>query len=158
MTPLQQRTLQVAKRFIGVREDLGPNRGTVVQKFQRFIGNWMLGQPWCIAFLVFCCRTAAKELGVPCKIPMTASSSHLFRWAKQHGALLAGPEPGCIGLVRAGGRGDDDGRSNRGASHIHGFLVHDVQGTEVVTVEGNMGNAVRWGRRLAKRLDYVRIG
>lgn len=158
MTPLQQRTLQVAKRFVGVRENLGPNRGTVVQKFQLWYGRWMVGQPWCVAFAVYCCDVAAKELGVPNPLLKTASSSALFAWAVKHGRRQPEPAAGDIFVVRSGGLGDSDGRNNAGKTHIHTGLVHTVEpnGT-LTTIEGNFGNAVKWNKRNQRGLDFIRI-
>lgn len=158
MTPLRQRTLQVAKRFVGASENIGPNRGTVIERFQLFIGRWMIAQPWCVAFSVYCVYRAANELKMGTDLLKTASSSALYTWAKRHGRLLTKPEAGCILLVRAGGAGDSDGRADHGKSHIHCGLVHTVEadGT-LVTIEGNFGNKVKWNRRRATGLDFVRI-
>lgn len=158
MTPLQQRTLVVAKRYIGASEDLGPNRGTVIQRFQLWYGRWMLGQSWCVAFAIYAVDVAAKELKVPNPLLKTASSSALYLWAKQQGRLLREPEPGCVFVVRRGGDGDSDGRRDAGKSHIHTGLVHDVEPDgRLLTLEGNRGDAVRWARRGQAGLDFIRI-
>jgi len=158
LTDLQQRTLQVAKRFIGASENQGPNRGTRIAPFQLWFGKWLLGQPWCAAYVIYCCEIAAKELGLPRTVPKYASCSLIFAWAKQKGRLLDHPEPGCIFLVRRGGQGDSDGRADRGKSHIHTGFVHGVESdNRLLTVEGNFGNRVAWNRRSAAGLDFVRI-
>jgi hypothetical protein len=154
-TPLQQRTLQVAKRWVGERET-GVNRGKkggIIQTAQLWFGNWMVGQPWCAAFATYCIFKAAKELGVKNPFIKSASSSAIYAWAKKTGRLLNGPEPGCIGLVVAGRN------AAKGKSHEHTFLVHNIDGDEVVTIEGNWSNKVRWNRRkkAAANLDWVRI-
>lgn len=146
MTELQQRTLQVAKRYLGVYEDQGSNRGKVIAQFQLFIGRWVLGQPWCAAFASFCLFTAAKELGVTPEFEKTASSSAIYRWAKRTGNLLPKPTDGCIGLVIGGPTG-----------HEHTCLVHTVEGDTVLSVDGNISNRVRWVRRSTASMHYVRI-
>lgn len=158
LTPLQRRTLQFAKSFVGAREDLGPNRGTRIERIQLWFGRWMLGQPWCAAFVVYSCELAAKDLGLPRTLPKYASCSLIYAWAKKHGRLLAKPEPGCVFLVRAGGSGDSDGRADKGKSHIHCGFVHDVHSSgRLVVVEGNYRDACTWNHRPATGLDYVRI-
>lgn len=143
---LEQKTLQVAKGFLGVREATGHNDGTQVNAFQRYVARgaaWLLGQPWCVCFVIYCVKKAAGALGVTSRLPLTASSSELYRWYLAHGLLLAKPKPGCVGLVRGGKTG-----------HEHAFLVHDVDGETLVTVEGNWGDAVRWNRRRVEGCDF----
>lgn len=158
MTPLQQRTLQIAKTFVGASENLGPNRGTRIERIQLWFGRWMLGQPWCAAYVVYCCELAAKDLKLPRTVPKYASCSLIYAWAKKNGRLLANPQPGCVFLVRKGGSGDSDGRADRGKSHIHCGFVHDAHSSgRLVTVEGNYSNRVSWNHRAASGLDFVRI-
>ena len=146
VSELRKRALQVAKRHLGEAETPGrPNRGPlkgIVTTAQLFIGRWMLGQPWCAAFATYCVHLAAREMGVPCERIRSASSSELYRYFRRTGTLLFHPEPGCIGLVVAGPKA-----RKLGKTHEHTFLVHDIQGDEVVTVEGNWSNRVRWNRR-----------
>lgn len=162
MNALQQRALQVAKRYIGVKETTGRNDGPVVRMFQRYVAKgyaWLDSQPWCVCYVTYCVHAAAKELGVKPAMPYEASSSRLYAWAKKNGRLLKAPRNGCIGLVRRGGRGDQDGRATGGSSHIHCFLVHTVEPDgRLVTLEGNYRNSVGWGKRKASDpLDYVEI-
>lgn len=162
MTELQQRTLQVAKAKVGQREATGRNDGPFVRMLQRFVANgaaWLDGQPWCIMFVTWAIHAAAKDLNIKPVVPKNASSSSLYQWARRNAMLLTHPVAGCIGLVRRGGRGDSDGRSSAGKSHIHGFLVHTVEadGT-LVTVEGNFSHAVKWNRRRKPyNCDFVQI-
>lgn len=154
MTPLQQRTLQVAKRYVGASEDEGNNRGRIIAQFQLFFGRWMLGQPWCAAFATFCIHKAEAELNLPHTFLTSPSSSAIYAWAKKAGRLLAHPEAGCVGLVKAGEH------AAKGKSHEHTFLVHtlEAEGSRVLTVEGNWSNRVRWNRRsVTNNYDWVRI-
>lgn len=153
MNAVQQRTLQIAKRYLGANENQGTNRGTIIAKFQLFIGKWMLGQPWCAAFATFCVWHAEDELKLPHTFLSSASSSAIYAWAKKSGRLLAHPVDGCVGLVKAGPH------ATKGKSHEHTFLVHTVKGNRVVTVEGNWKNRVMWfNRPISDDYDYVRIG
>lgn len=148
-TSLEQRTLPIAKSFVGVREATGRNDGPVVSRFQRFVANgasWLLGQAWCVCFVVYCVKVAARDRGLRSRLPLTASSSALYRWFKGQGLLLSSPRPGCVGMVRGGATG-----------HRHTFLVHDVQDGVLITVEGNLRNGVRWNRRPSEGCDFGRI-
>lgn len=154
-TPLAQRTLQVAKRYVGLQEATGRNDGEQIRFWQRWGANgkaWLDGQPWCACFATWCVHRAHNELRregqvlQPLLTPKNASSSSLYRWYKRSGKLLAKPKTGCVGLVKGGPTG-----------HSHTFLVHDVQGGEVVGVDGNYRNGVRWSRRPASDCDYGEI-
>lgn len=158
LTPLQRRSLQIAKRHVGEREATGRNDGAAVRFWQRLVAKgatWLDNQPWCVCFATGVVYLAGKELGISPALPLNASSSSLYAWAKREGQLLPGPVEGCIGVVRA-----PKGGSAGGKSHTHTFLVHTVQPEGVlVTVEGNFRNSVGWNRRRAPfGCDWVEIG
>jgi len=162
LTPLQQRSLQIAKRHIGEKEATGRNDGPAVLFWQRLVAKgykWLDKQPWCACFATGVVHLAAKDLGITPRLPLDASSSSLYRWAKANGELLLGPTDGCIGLVKAGGAGDHDGRSNAGSSHIHTFLVHTVNPDgSLATIEGNFRNSTCWNKRKPPYgCDFIRI-
>jgi len=145
-SPLEQRTLGVAKRLLGKREATGRNDGWIARLCQRFVDpglSWLENAPWCVCFALYCCHTAARELGGASRLPKVASTSLLFRWFQERGLLLDRPKPGCIGMVRGGKTG-----------HRHTFLVHDVHGDRVIGVDGNYRNAVAWSSRPASACDY----
>lgn len=162
MNALQQKTLQVAKTKVGEKEATGRNDGPFVRMLQRWAaksGTWLDNQPWCVMYATWCVWEAARNLGTVSIIPERASSSRLYAWAKVHGKLLPKPVDGCIGLVRNGGSGDQDGGSNRGKTHIHCFLVHTVEPSgKLITLEGNWKNSAGWNHRPNSRgLDFVAI-
>jgi len=145
-SPLEQRALQVAKSFIGTKEATGRNDGPVVSRFQRFVAggaSWLLGKAWCVCFVVYCVKMASRALAIKSRLPLTASTSQLYRWYKRHGLLLTGPKPGCIGMLRGGPTG-----------HRHTFLVHEVEEGVLITVEGNWRNRVCWNKRPAAGSDF----
>lgn len=159
-TPLERRSLQVAKRLLGKREATGRNDGWIARLTQRFIDptlSWLAGSPWCVCFVIYSVHTAAAELGTRSQLPKTASSSALFRWFVRNKKRIYKPRPGCIGMVRNGNASGSDRASNRGKTHIHTFLVHDVQGHEVVGVDGNYRNRVAWSRRPITACDFGEI-
>lgn len=148
-TALEQRTLQIAKGFVGTREATGRNDGPVVSVFQRFVANgarWLLGKAWCVCFVLYCVKRAARDRKLRSRLPLTASSSALYNWLKREGLLITHPRPGCIGFLRGGPTG-----------HRHTFLVHAVEDLTLVTVEGNLRNGVRWNRRPWAECDFGRI-
>jgi len=158
LTRLQQRSLQIAKRHVGEREATGRNDGAAVRFWQRLVAkgySWLDNQPWCVCFATGVVYLAGKELGVTPELPLNASSSSLYAWAKRQGKLLPQPVDGCIGVVRAPVGGSAEGRS-----HTHTFLVHTVHPNGVLaSVEGNFRNAVGWNqRRVPYGCDWVEIG
>ena len=88
-------------------------------------------------------KTAAKALGIKSRLPMTASTSQLYRWYKRNGLLLREPKAGCVGMLRGGATG-----------HRHTFLVPAVEDGLMVTVEGNWRNRVMWNRRPVEGCDF----
>lgn len=72
MTPLVSKALEIAASQIGVREK-GKNRGPEVDAYVMAAGlDPNGGYPWCAAFVYWCFRNAAMELGVPNPCPRTA--------------------------------------------------------------------------------------
>lgn len=148
MDALQQRSLQVAKRFVGQREATGRNDGRLPRLVQRWVAagaRWLDGQPWCACFATYCVHTAARELGVKVRMPASASSSALYRWFVANGARMTVPVAGCVGLIRGGRTG-----------HEHTFLVHAVnlRAGSVVGVDGNWKNAVSWTHHRIEDCDF----
>lgn len=172
LTPLQQRTLQVAKRHLGEHEATGHNDGKLPSFVQRWVAKgqaWLDRQPWCACFATWAIHSAANELrreGVAVdgpRIPPCASSSSLYRWF-QANHWLSKPLPGRVGLVRGGSTG-----------HSHTFLIHDIvrptvsgqlsvlggsldpsavlPTDRVIGVDGNYHNAVSWSRRRVADVD-----
>jgi hypothetical protein len=162
LSKLEQRALQIAKRHVGEREATGRNDGPAVRFWQRLVAKgytWLDNQPWCVCFATGVVHLAGKELGVSPRLPLNASSSSLYAWAKRNGKLLPKPVDGCIGIVRRGGAGDHDGGANAGKTHVHTFVVHTAypNGT-LATIEGNFRNSVCWNQRRAPYgCDWVRI-
>lgn len=151
MNELARRTLEraAAAASVPVMEDPpGSNRGPAVEYYQRRVGIHP-GDPWCAAAATTWVADAARDLGVKHELPLTGSSSALYRWAKKTGNLLAHPEAGCIGLVRGGKTGFE-----------HTFVVSEVDPTERMTrsYDGNWGSRVRSGvEHLIRTSVYLRI-
>lgn len=155
-TDLGATALVLALTHVGQHEQpLGSNRGPQVSEWLKRTGGEP-GNPWCASFACCMIEDAAKQLGIPNPVPMTASSSALYRWAKGANRLVARPEPGDLALVIGGETG-----------HYHTVICAGVpSGDRVQTIEGNSNmdgsaNGVEVahrapGRRLSS-CDFVRI-
>lgn len=153
---MAEAALAEARTRVGVREKpLGSNSGPEVDAYLERTGLGP-GHFWCMAFVYYCVDEASKKLGRPNPLVRTASCSRLYRWARQHGRLVASPQPGDLFLCIGGETG-----------HYHtGFVDGPLRAGRFPTVEGNSnaeGSAngigvVRrpTGRRLAA-CHYVRI-
>lgn len=155
-TDLGELALKEAKARVGVREKpLGSNRGPEVDSWNRRVGV-PLGSFWCASFLWCMIEDAAKEHGLGNPVLRTASCSALYRWAREHGRLVARPEPGDIFLCIGGDTG-----------HYHtGFVAGSVSNGRFATIEGNgsaggsangVGVVSRPNGRRLESCHYVRI-
>lgn len=150
-----EKAVELALTQNGVREQpLGSNRGPQVDEYIR---STDLNPPalWCMAFVYWCFKQAAGQLGVPNPMHKTASCTNLHSWAKPKGLVKSSPQRGDIFLVRGGA----DGRT-----HQHTGLVVEVNGAQIKTIEGNTNNdgssngiGVFIRTRSAANLDYVRL-
>jgi hypothetical protein len=52
---MNQTVVDVALKEVGVREvPLNSNRGPRVEVYQKYVGAWLIGGPWCAAFASWC--------------------------------------------------------------------------------------------------------
>lgn len=121
---LSDRVLNVAVSQIGFAEiPKGSNWGKHVEKYLRSVG---IASPsaWCMAFVYWCVDTAAKESK---QInPLFKTGHVLTQWAKVPKQMkVARPQRGDIFIMDFGG----------GKGHT-GFVA-SVQGTRIMTIEGN---------------------
>lgn len=149
------RVIAIARDNIGVRETPGkPNRGPAVDMFIREAGldPERGSYPWCVAFLQYCFRQAARDLGVvPYPIPRTASVSKL--WSMTAQLHVGRPIVGSIFCM------------DHGAGKGHAGLVVDVVEGRSVTIEGNSNAAgsrdadrvVERSRRTGEVLGFINV-
>ncbi len=121
---LADRALSVAMSQINFAEiPRGSNWGKHVEKYLRSVG---IASPsaWCMAFVYWCVDTAAKESK---QInPLFKTGHVLTQWAKVPKQMkVARPQRGDIFIMDFGG----------GKGHT-GFVA-SVQGTRIMTIEGN---------------------
>ena len=118
--------LEVARSQVGVKE-------TPVNQVK--YNDWYYNRhvsgssyPWCVTFVCWC----ANEVGVlGSLIPKTASSSTMYRWFKANTSITMAPKRGDIGFIK----GDTTPAS-------HTFIVYEVNGDKITTIEGNIDNKV----------------
>ncbi|HJZ93455.1 MAG TPA: peptidoglycan-binding protein [Gemmataceae bacterium] len=122
--------VRVALSQDGVMEEpLGSNRGPKVDEYNKTAGV-PAGSFWCMSFVYWSFVQAAARLGKPNPMPKTAYCPFLYNWAKQHGKLVASPQPGDIFLVKGGPNG-----------HKHtGLVTAPVTAASFGTIEGNTNN------------------
>jgi hypothetical protein len=130
---LAELAIQIALSYDGVRE-VGRNAGPQVEAFQKSIGL-SPGDPWCAAFVCFCIKEAAKQLGVDPKFEYGGSVYKL--WTRNPDLQMFEPGENCIFLI-------DHGLSKAGTRIGHtGFCIAPFQANNntLETVEGNTNAA-----------------
>ena len=160
---LAKSVLDMARSQIGVMENpVGSNRGTEVDEYVRATGLNPTGRfAWCVCFIFFCFREAAKELGR--NNPMVKTAGVLDLWNQagtKHRVTLAKARndpslirPGQIFVIDTGAPG--------GAGHAG--LVEQVAGGKLVTIEGNTNDGggregIGVFRRTQRKIESINKG
>lgn len=123
-----KKLIEVAKKYIGVKESGGDNKGKEVEMFQKAVDGKAQGEAWCMAFVQFCINEVEKSDNVKSKV---FESEHVMTvWNKTpKEQRLDKPEVGCIILWNF-----------VGTSSGHAGFVEFVGKTKVDTIEGNTGD------------------
>jgi len=129
---LLREALSAGQSQVGVMEKPeGSNRGPEVEMYQASVGI-PAGTFWCAAFVYFCFKQAASNLGVP--NPLFKTGGCLEHWnnstAKKITATRAKNDPS---LVKPGHIFILD----HGHGHGHTGIVKRVEGGRLITIEGN---------------------
>lgn len=136
----------------GMKEDMNnsiANDGTFVDMLLKPAG--LRYQPWCIAFVSHCIRKA----GIEWKTYHT-SAWGLIKWAEQNKLLVNEPSPGDLFAFLYPRKPGDTKWSGHGGI-VTGSDVNDSKNF-INTVEGNIGDSVRAGRRAIRpEMIYIRI-
>lgn len=118
-----------ARKWIGVRELGGDNRGPEVEMFQRAVDGKAQGEPWCAAFAMFCLAAVEARYGIASRVHRSESVFEI--WSKSPDDLKSvEPAPGYF------------------ACWIHGLgplghmeiVQRDVTKRDFKTVGGNTGD------------------
>ena len=125
-----------AKRWVGVTEIGGNNRGQLIEMFQRAVGGVANGQPWCMDFVQYCIAVVDDIFAVG--FGAESARSALFRsehcltvWNHSQELRLDKPKPGslCIWQRHKDGKPTAQG-------HVGVVVGVNSDGT-LLTVEGN---------------------
>ena len=126
----------VAESQVGIHESpMGSNKGGC-EKYQKPWGSWMIGQPWCGAFVAWCWEQVGLD-GMKYADPSTATMcSHAGGYD-----LRCSPRPGAA-IVNCG-------------THT-GILQYDLGGGVWKGIDGNSSDQVRWTQwTIAGRTIYA---
>lgn len=153
------KALDVAKRFVGVRENPpGSNWGFWVSKFLASAG-WSKPAPWCAAFVCYCYEVAGHKL----TFPNRASVGFFEAWLKENGYLVQRPLKGDVVCYNFS---SDDWPDHigivervlavrwRGGKFVGWIQV--IEGNTSLTNQADGGRVMR-RRRWANRCSFGRI-
>lgn len=92
----QDKLIEIAKGYIGTKEDGGDNKGTQVEEFQKAVDGKAVQESWCLSFVQYCVKKTDKELGG--NENKLANTEHVLTlWRNTPKELrLAQPEEGSI--------------------------------------------------------------
>ncbi len=120
--------------FVGVREEGGPNKGVWVEIFQKAADGKAQGEPWCMSFVQYCVKQAAKQLGIlpPKPFSDSADTEHcMTAWNKTPAqARYKEPKPGLIVIWKKG---------STQSGHTGIVVAADLAVGLMLTIEGNTG-------------------
>jgi peptidoglycan hydrolase-like protein with peptidoglycan-binding domain len=126
-TALAEKVIEVAKRYVGVRETRGYNRSPEIDAWTKELGLDELGLSWCMIFVQHCYWVASKELGVKDVLrPDTAGVMDL--WYKVPKSWQIHPIDGLPGDIIIIDHGE--GKGHTGIVTGYGAGVYD-------SIEGN---------------------
>jgi uncharacterized protein (TIGR02594 family) len=119
----QEELISEAKKWIGIREKGGDNKGPEIEMFQKASDGHASGQSWCMCFVQYCLMQVGGSL--------LAKGSHCLNvWNNSPKDLrLTRPEPGAIMIWRHKG----------GSSGHTGIVTRIIDDLKVETIEGNTG-------------------
>jgi CHAP domain-containing protein len=148
---LQQKALAIAITQIGQEEKpRGSNWGEPVKSYLASVGiNFPAS--WCMAFMYWCFKQAAKELGIT--TPLYKTGGVLNAWNKAPTAIkVIDPQPGDIFI------------QDHGHGLGHTGIVEKMEGDVVHTIEGNTNDTgsregfevCRRTRKKASIVGYLR--
>lgn len=119
--------LKIAAKQVGVQENpRNSNRGKKVEAYLASIGLGG-GYAWCMAFVYWCTKEAAKTLETT--NPLFKTGGVLYQWNQRKKLQVTRPKVGDIFIMQFKG----------GAGHT-GFVTK-VEGKYIHTIEGNTNNA-----------------
>lgn len=152
MRNLEASVILKAGTQLGVREATGHNDGPAVEKYLASVGLGK-GYSWCMAFVYWCVKGAASDLGL--KNPLKQTGGVLDEWNSGRGVHIEVPEPGCVFIMDFGG-----GEGHTGI--VSGVFLDKG---EIHTIEGNTNDdgsregigVFRKTRKIASCKGFIRL-
>jgi cell wall-associated NlpC family hydrolase len=128
--------LKIARLQLGLKETTGKNDGPEIQKFT---GGRQ--EPWCAHFVAWCFREIGKPLPTdqvpsPTQHNPLASVLHMKKVFDKNKWVTDIPQPGDIVFFST--RGKSDAGVGR-----HVGIVEKIEKDHFISIEGNLGNAVK---------------
>jgi hypothetical protein len=125
--------IEEAKKYIGVTEQGGDNKGPDVERFQSVVDGVASGESWCLAFVQYCVRQVDTYLG--CKNWMVPTEHVMRFWnmMPDESKIKGGPRPGCLVIWQY----YQDGQQTING-HI-GIVTKVIDSVTFETIEGNTG-------------------
>lgn len=134
---MREKFLQVALSQVGYKEkksnkDLDSKTANAGSGNYTKYGAWYGVNPaaWCCMFVSWC----ANEVGILGKlIPKYKGAGTGYNWFKKKEQLTMKPKPGDIGFLKP---------TSKKYVSSHTFIVYEVLGEKITTIEGNLHNGV----------------
>lgn len=134
---MKDKFLSIALSQVGYLEkasnkDLDSKKANAGDKNYTKYGAWYGLNPaaWCAMFVSWC----ANEAGIlKTLIPRYSGSGAGYKWFKERGQITMKPKSGDIGFLKP---------TKKGATSSHTFIVYEVFGDTITTIEGNINNRV----------------
>lgn len=123
-TPYPPLHVTIAHFEIGQRELFGKNDSLFIRGLWQSLAKnwqWLLGQPWCGAFVAKCLKDAG--------LPVIKTYYRAKDWA-QYGGPIATPELGCIAVLE-----------RKGGGHV-AFVVGMTSQGQLLLLGGNQDDSV----------------
>lgn len=126
-----------AKKWLGVRESGGPNKGPEVSMFQKAVDHKADGEPWCMAFVMYCIQQVdldlEKRFGSCIKTQLYKTEHCLTVWNKSPvtAKINENYHPGliCIWQHYKNGKPTTNGHC--------GIVEKIIDSTSFLSIEGN---------------------
>lgn len=142
-TTFTQKLVDLAADWLGCKEDKGtPNRSMCLTDLWKLYGSEPTDEPWCAVFVWSMVNDACKVFGIENKLPKTKSTSIMKSRATNAGLKVdKTPAVGSIFYF-----------SRTGGGHVG--IVTNIEGKTITTIEGNVSDEVRFGRRDLNSKDF----
>jgi hypothetical protein len=136
ITTFTGKLVELAFGWVQCKEDpKTPNRSACLTELHNLYGSEPTDEPWCAIFVWTMVNETCKLFNVENKLPQTKSTTIMKQRAVNAGIRVdKKPAPGAIFYYPRSGGG-------------HVGIISSIEGNNLITVEGNVSDAVRLGKR-----------